>query len=45
MHGDGRIAIAGPALVTGATGFIGGHLAERLAGEGVSVTGTGRRID
>lgn len=32
-------------LVTGATGFIGGHLAERLAGEGAAVTGTGRRVD
>lgn len=33
-------------LVTGATGFIGGRLAERLAaGEGARVTGTGRRLD
>lgn len=32
-------------LVTGATGFIGGALARRLAREGARVTGTGRRID
>ena len=29
-------------LVTGATGFLGGALARRLAAEGVAVTGTGR---
>ena len=45
MHGDGRLSVEAPALVTGATGFIGGHLAERLAADGVPVTGTGRRID
>lgn len=53
MHGDGRLegsgfpirALDGPALVTGATGFIGGHVAERLAREGADVTGTGRRTD
>lgn len=33
------------ALVTGATGFIGGQLARRLAEEGVEVTGTGRRLE
>lgn len=33
-------------LVTGATGFIGGRLAQRLAGEeGAMVTGTGRSLD
>ncbi len=33
-------------LVTGATGFIGGRLAQRLAvEEGATVTGTGRRLD
>ena len=33
-------------LVTGATGFIGGHLAQRLAtDEGANVTGTGRKLD
>lgn len=31
------------ALVTGATGFLGGHLARRLAEEGWRVTATGRR--
>jgi len=45
MHGDGRLPVETRVLVTGATGFIGGHLAERLAGEGLAVTGTGRRID
>lgn len=44
MHGGDRIPVGAPALVTGATGFIGGHLARRLAAEGMSVTGTGRRI-
>ena len=35
-----------PVLVTGATGFIGGHLAQRLAtDEGANVTGTGRNLD
>lgn len=33
-------------LVTGATGFIGGHLAQRLAlDEGAKVTGTGRDLE
>lgn len=32
-------------LVTGATGFIGGHVAERLAGQGARVVGVGRRVD
>jgi len=32
-------------LVTGATGFVGGTLAQRLAGLGAEVTGTGRRLD
>ena len=45
MHGDGRLPVETRVLVTGATGFIGGHLAERLAGDGLAVTGTGRRID
>lgn len=45
MHGDDTLPVGTPVLVTGATGFIGGHLAERLAGEGLEVTGTGRRID
>jgi len=35
-----------PVLVTGATGFIGGHLAQRLAvDEQAAVTGTGRKLD
>ena len=33
----GRTMIAGEALVTGASGFLGGHLANRLATEGQSV--------
>ncbi len=33
-----------PILVTGATGFIGGALARRLAREGAAVTGTGRDL-
>lgn len=45
MHGDDGLPVETPVLVTGATGFIGGHLAERLAGEDLEVTGTGRRID
>ncbi len=32
-----------PVLVTGITGFIGGHLAERLLGQGVPVRGLARR--
>ena len=32
-------------LVTGVTGFIGGHLARRLEGLGAAVVGSGRRID
>jgi nucleoside-diphosphate-sugar epimerase len=32
-------------LVTGATGLVGGALAERLAGLGAEVTGAGRRLD
>jgi 2-alkyl-3-oxoalkanoate reductase len=34
-----------PVLVTGATGFIGSRLAERLAEEGARVTGVGRSVD
>jgi len=34
-----------PVLITGITGFIGGHLAERLLREGVSVRGIARRPD
>lgn len=35
-----------PVTVTGATGFIGGRLAQRLAaGEGARVTGTGRELE
>lgn len=33
-----------PVLVTGATGFIGGHLAQRLAAQGARVTGSGRNL-
>jgi UDP-glucose 4-epimerase len=32
------VALHGPALVTGASGFVGGHLVARLAAEGVTVT-------
>lgn len=32
-------------LVTGATGFVGGHLCERLVEEGAQVTGSGRQVD
>jgi nucleoside-diphosphate-sugar epimerase len=32
-------------LVTGITGFIGGHLAERLLGQGIAVRGLARRPD
>lgn len=32
-------------LVTGATGFIGGHVAERLADEDARVVGVGRRVE
>jgi 2-alkyl-3-oxoalkanoate reductase len=34
-----------PILLTGITGFIAGHLAERLLAEGISVRGTARRPD
>jgi nucleoside-diphosphate-sugar epimerase len=33
-----------PVLLTGVTGFIAGHLAERLLAEGISVRGTARRL-
>ena len=36
-------AVQNPVLVTGITGFIAGHLAERLLVEGISVRGTARR--
>ncbi len=32
-------------LITGITGFVGGHLAERLAGEGHALAGVGRSAD
>ena len=32
-----------PVLLTGITGFIAGHLAERLLAEGIPVRGTARR--
>ena len=38
-------AVQQPILLTGITGFIAGHLAERLLGEGISVRGTARRPD
>lgn len=34
-----------PVLVTGATGFIGSRLAERLAGDGARVMGVGRNLE
>lgn len=43
---DGRELAGAEVLVTGATGFIGGHLAGRLAAEaGARVTGAGRRVE
>ncbi len=38
-------AIQQPVLLTGLTGFIAGHLAERLLAEGIPVCGTARRPD
>jgi 2-alkyl-3-oxoalkanoate reductase len=38
-------AVQHPILITGITGFIAGHLAERLLTEGISVCGTARRPD
>ena len=35
----GRVSAIARAVVTGSTGFVGGHLAERLAGGGCAVTG------
>jgi predicted dehydrogenase/nucleoside-diphosphate-sugar epimerase len=38
-----RCAGAGKVLITGATGFIGGHLVDRLSGEGTPIRVTARR--
>ena len=40
----GPQAIQQPVLITGITGFIAGHLAERLLREGIPVRGTARRL-